>query len=60
MLGGTGPDLECNIYAEEDWATKPTIRRVRLSSSKAERTNGASVLSCDVAGFRIFAIELKR
>jgi hypothetical protein len=37
-----------------------TVLREGLGSSKAERANRASVLSRDVAGFRIFAVELKR
>ena len=37
-----------------------TVLREGLGSSKAERANRASVLSRDVAEFRIFAVELKR
>jgi hypothetical protein len=37
-----------------------TVLREGLSSSKTERANRASVLSRDVAGFWIFAVELKR
>jgi len=37
-----------------------TVLREGLGSSKAERANRGSVLSRDVAGFRIFAVELKK
>ena len=37
-----------------------TVLREGLGSSKAERANRPSVLSRDVAGLRIVAVELKR
>jgi hypothetical protein len=37
-----------------------TVLHEGPGNSKAERANGASVLSCDMARFRIYAIHLKK